>query len=105
MARHDLSPVEAGRTTLKEFDIYALSYSLKMQEWRYRASFLAWQNQAVQATKGKGKNVRPAFKKFEDFYDYTKDFEQVFDPPEPTESKSSESLADLNMKLNARGRG
>lgn len=59
MARNGLTPTEAGRTTLREFDLYTLSYQIKLQEWRFKASFQSWQNQTVQATEGKGKNVRP----------------------------------------------
>lgn len=102
MARNGLTPTEAGRTTLREFDLYTLSYQIKLQEWRFKASFQSWQNQTVQATEGKGKNVRPKFKEFKDFYDFNKDFNDVLNPKEEKPKDKPLSLADKNRLLNGR---
>lgn len=94
--------MEAGRTTLREFDLYTLSYQIKLQEWRFKASYLAWQNQTVQATEGKGRNVRPKFEDFKDFYDFNKDFNDVFKSKEIKPKEKPLSLADKNRLLNGR---
>lgn len=58
----------------------------------------AWFNQTVQATKGKGKNTRSIYKKFEDFYDWEQEIFNVFNPEETEQSQHS--LADINELMN-----
>lgn len=58
----------------------------------------AWFNQTVQATKGKGKNTRSIYKKFEDFYDWEQEIFNVFNPEEIEQSQHS--IADINELMN-----
>lgn len=46
--------------------------SLREVDMDYRVHQAAFLNQSVKATKGKGKNARPVYKKFRDFFDYEK---------------------------------
>lgn len=82
-----------------EFGLYGLAYQVKKQDMRSNASYQSWQNQNVQATKGKGKNTRSAYKNFNDFYDAEKDFESIF-VTEPQEKKRRLSMAERNRRLN-----
>ena len=85
--------------TLYEFGLYGLAYQVKKQDIRSNASYQSWQNQNVQATKGKGKNARSAYKKFSEFYDAEKDFESIF-VTEIQEKKRRLSMAERNRRLN-----
>ena len=58
----------------------------------------AWFNQTVQATKGKGKNTRSIYKKFEDFYDWEQEIFNVFNPEKIEQSQHS--IADINELMN-----
>lgn len=58
----------------------------------------AWFNQTVQATKGKGKNTRSIYKKFEDFYDWEQEIFNVFNPEEIEQTQHS--IADINELMN-----
>lgn len=58
----------------------------------------AWFNQTVQATKGKGKNTRSIYKKFEDFYDWEQEIFNVFNPEEIEQSQHT--IADINELMN-----
>lgn len=67
-----MSYVEAARTTLVEFEVYNTAYAIKQEDIRFNAAIQAWYNQTVQATKGKGKSVRSAYRTFNEFYDHEK---------------------------------
>lgn len=99
IGRYGVSVEETKTMTLYEFGLYGLAYQVKKQDMRSDASYQAWQNQNVQSTKGKGKNVRSAYKKFNDFYDTEKDFESIF-VTETQENKRRLSMAERNRRLN-----
>lgn len=40
----------------------------------------AWFNQAIKATKGRGKMTRPKFKTMKEFYDWDREILSIFDP-------------------------
>ncbi len=46
----------------------------------------AWFNQSVKATKGKGKQARSAYRKFEDFYNHKEEFDKLFEPVQPVKN-------------------
>ena len=43
---------------------------LKRVDMDYREHLQAWLNRAVKAEKGRGKNAKPVFTKFKQFFDY-----------------------------------
>ena len=92
---------EASRTTLEEFEIYNTAYLIKQEDMRYHSAIQAWFNQTVQATKGKGKSARSAYKTFDDFYNHKDEFDKIFKKDEVGQVKQKKmSLADRNRRLN-----
>lgn len=92
---------EASRTTLEEFEIYNTAYLIQQEDRRYNSAIQAWFNQTVQATKGKGKSARSAFKTFDDFYNHKDEFDKIFNKEEVKQVNNKRlSLADRNRRLN-----
>lgn len=93
--------LEASRTTLEEFEIYNTAYLIKQEDMRYHSAIQAWFNQTVQATKGKGKSARSAYKTFDDFYNHKDEFDKIFNKEEVKQVNNKRlSLADRNRRLN-----
>ncbi|AWX97026.1 hypothetical protein BKM67_02895 [Streptococcus suis] len=95
--------IEAANTTLEEFYIYNTAYAIQQEDKRHLAAIQAWFNQSVKATKGKGKQARSAYRKFEDFYNHKEEFDKLFESVQPV--KKTLSLADKNRLLNQAMRG
>lgn len=92
---------EASRTTLEEFEIYNTAFLIQQEDMRYHSAIQAWFNQTVQATKGKGKSARSAFKTFDDFYNHKDEFDKIFKKDDVGQVKQKKmSLADRNRRLN-----
>lgn len=92
---------EASQTTLEEFEIYNTAYLIQQEDRRYNSAIQAWFNQTVQATKGKGKSARSAFKTFDDFYNHKDEFDKIFNKEEVKQVNNKRlSLADRNRRLN-----
>lgn len=93
--------LEASRTTLEEFEIYNMAYLIQQEDMRYHSAIQAWFNQTVQATKGKGKSARSAYKTFDDFYNHRDEFDKIFNKEEVKQVNNKRlSLADRNRRLN-----
>lgn len=92
--------LEASRTTLEEFEIYNKAYLIQQEGMRYHSAIQAWFNQTVQATKGKGKSARSAYKTFDDFYNHKNEFDKIFKKDEVKQENKRLSLADRNRRLN-----
>lgn len=93
--------LEASRTTLEEFEIYNMAYLIQQEDMRYHSAIQAWFNQTVQATKGKGKSARSAYKTFDDFYNHKDEFDKIFNREEVKQVNNKRlSLADRNRRLN-----
>lgn len=92
---------EALRTTLEEFEIYNMAYLIQQEDLRYHSAIQAWFNQTVQATKGKGKSARSAYRTFDDFYNHKDEFDKIFNKEEVKQVNNKRlSLADRNRRLN-----
>ena len=92
---------EASRTTLEEFEIYNMAYLIQQEDMRYHSAIQAWFNQTVQATKGKGKSARSAYKTFDDFYNHKDEFDKIFNKEQVKQVNNKRlSLADRNRRLN-----
>ena len=92
---------EASRTTLEEFEIYNTAYLIKQEDMRYHSAIQAWFNQTVQATKGKGKSARSAYRTFDDFYNHKNEFDKIFKKDDVKQVNNKRlSLADRNRRLN-----
>lgn len=92
---------EASRTTLEEFEIYNTAYLIQQEDRRYNSAIQAWFNQTVQATKGKGKSAKSAYRTFDDFYNHKDEFDKIFNKKEVKQVNNKRlSLADRNRRLN-----
>ena len=93
--------LEASRTTLEEFEIYNMAYLIQQEDRRYNSAIQAWFNQTVQATKGKGKSAKSAYRTFDDFYNHKDEFDKIFKKDEVKQVNNKRlSLADRNRRLN-----
>lgn len=78
-----------------------MAYLIKQEDMRYHSAIQAWFNQTVQATKGKGKSARSAYRTFDDFYNHKDEFDKIFNKEEVKQVNNKRlSLADRNRKLN-----
>lgn len=78
-----------------------MAYLIQQEDLRYHSAIQAWFNQTVQATKGKGKSARSAYKTFDDFYNHKDEFEKIFNKEEVKQVNNKRlSLADRNRRLN-----
>lgn len=91
---------EASRTTLEEFEIYNTAFLIQQEDRRYNSAIQAWFNQTVQATKGKGKSAKSAYRTFDDFYNHKNEFDKIFKKDEVKPNNKRLSLADRNRRLN-----
>lgn len=55
--------------TFSEYNLRIEAYQLKQIKEQESLALLAWFNQSVQATTGSGKNPKPKYRKFTDFFD------------------------------------
>lgn len=94
MANFGLTLLEAKRTTLAEFDVYAKSYAIRQVNEMNRLHQQAWLNAQVQATNKKGK---PVYKRFDKFFDYEKAYERALHPKNNNQRKIS--MAEKNRSL------
>ena len=83
--------------TLVEYRLRLEAYELRKVENRENLALQAWMNQGVQATTG-GKNPKPKFKKFKDFYDREAEVDQVRATIEPDYKVSHLSKAELDKE-------
>ena len=67
---------------------------------RYHSAIQAWFNQTVQATKGKGKSAKSAYRTFDDFYNHKNEFDKIFKKDDVKPNNKRLSLADRNRRLN-----
>lgn len=72
---------EVDRITIPEYELLMEAANLKRVDMDYRNHLQAWLNRAVKAEKGKGKNAKPVFTKFKQFYDYKGEIKKVEKKP------------------------
>lgn len=58
----------------------------------------AWLTQAAKATKGRGKNVRSAYKHFTDFFDWDREIQNLFQPT--SRRRRLDRMAEVNRLMN-----
>lgn len=85
-----------------EFQIYQLAYQIKNRDKQHDLATQAWLNQSVQATKGKGKNMKSAYKNFDDFFNVNKVNDQIFKGGNGKQQNEGMSIAERNRMLNER---
>lgn len=58
----------------------------------------AWYNQAAKRTKGKGKDTRPFYKEFTDFFDWDSNIQNLFRPYK--QKDKLDRMAEINRLMN-----
>lgn len=91
-------------TTLYEYEMKMQAHNLAEVDKQYNMHLQAWLNHQATATKEQGKKQVPAFKKFEDFFDYKKRLKEVEKPRKTGISPQMKRMARIAAKLN-KGRG
>lgn len=65
----------------------------------------AWLNQQVKATRGRGKNVKPYYRNFDEFFDHEEKERMIYDPRPKVvvveEEQKTEKIIDLAAMANA----
>ena len=64
---------QAYNTTLEQFASYQKAFEIQTVDSIHLMARNAWLNQSAKATKGKGKNIRSAYRDFQDFFDWDLD--------------------------------
>lgn len=94
-----LSLTEARRCTPLDFDIYMKAREYRRQERMEEISIQAWKNREIQSDKKVGKNYKPYFKTFKDFYDSSEEIDKLL-YPQPVKPKNKQlTSADMNRIL------
>lgn len=73
---------EVDRLTIPEYNLLMEAAQLKQIDKMRDIHLQAWLTFAAKATKGKGKNVKPVYSKFERFYNYKEELKKVQQPEE-----------------------
>ena len=91
-----LSLIDAKRCTPDDFDIYMKAREFRRQEKREDMSYQAWKNREIKADVKSGKNYKPYFRKFKDFYDSEQAIKDIISPQRKEKQLTS---ADMNKIL------
>lgn len=63
----------------------------------------AWMNQTVQETVKSGKDYKPKYRRFDEFYDSEEEFNNIFNKRKLIQKPKQLSLADKNRLLSKKG--
>lgn len=98
--------LEARRCSPVEFQVYNKAHLIRTEEKTRMLAMQAWLNQSVQATKKSGKKQVPAYKKFDEFYNVDKHFNDLFEVNSQKVKSKTLTSADKNRILSrSRKRG
>lgn len=93
---------EVERMTLYEYHLRMKVSNLRDLDKEYDLHKMAFYNQAVQATKQKGKKSEAVYKKLTDFFNYEKIKEEMFGIKKVKVDKNAK-LKELILKANKKG--
>lgn len=91
---------EVARITLDEFDKYLKASRLRRLDEEYFISLQSFKNQQIQATKGSGKNSKPKYSTFKEFFDYEKQEKEILGVPKK-KKEDNKKLLDIVTRLNS----
>lgn len=94
-----MSDDEIDHLTLKKYDWRMRAHQLKRVDVEHDIHLQSWTNQQVQATKGKGTNVKSKFNKFEDFFNKDKMIKKV-EGKTPTQVSKKNRIAEMARRAN-----
>ena len=83
--------------------MYLLAHQIKAQEAELLSAKQAWFNQLVKETKKVGKEIRSVYESFDDFYDNSKIYKNIFEPQAEKENVRKLTIADMNRRINSKG--
>lgn len=68
---------EIETMTLPDYQLAMEAYAIKRALRREDIALQAWYNQTVQATKGNDKHPKPRYQKFDEFYNYAEQEDEI----------------------------
>lgn len=94
--------LEARRLTQADYEVMVKALNLRLIDEDFNRAKTVWYGQIVQNTERVGKNYKPQFKKFKDFFDYDKLIEEeMYGESKPTHKKKVTSpLHEMIRKVN-----
>lgn len=102
-AYYGMSESEIDEMTIREYTFKMASKRLARQEKEYYIHLEAWQNNQVKATKKVGKDYKPYYKRFSDFYDYKTSYDRALYGDEYVKRREEEKrweIVEANRRLN-----
>ena len=84
---------QISKMSFDEFFLRSEAYQIKTVEEQQNLAMQAWLNQAVQATTGSGKNPKPKYTKFDQFFNaqkYENEIHRNFNPDYVIENETQE---------------
>ncbi len=91
---------QAEETTLREYSFLMYAHALKQVDKEFEINLLAWQVEQAGATKKVGKDIKPYYKTFKDFFDYEKRVKEVTGIQKEANAKQSK-LNELILRANS----
>lgn len=98
-----MSESEIDGMTIRDYTFKMASKRLARQEREYYIHLEAWQNNQVKATKKVGKDYKPYYRKFDDFYNYRSEYKRAVFGDAYVDQKEEEKkweIIEANRRLN-----
>lgn len=88
---------EAFNTTIEQFELYQKAFQIQTVDNLHLMARNAWMSQAAKATKGRGKNIRSAYKSFDQFFDWDGEIKHIFQPGK--RRRQVDRMAEINRLM------
>lgn len=79
------------------------AHNLSQVDERYKIHVQAWANHQVQATVKQGNDIKPAYRRFSDFFDYEKAIDNYWGANDKPKRNYDKKLLELMRKANRKG--
>ena len=89
---------QAYNTTLEQFASYQKAFEIQTVDSIHLMARNAWLNQSAKATKGKDKNIRSAYRDFQDFFDWDLEIQNLFKPQK--KRRELDRISEINRLMN-----
>lgn len=93
--------LEARRLTQADYEVMVKALNLRLIDEDFNRAKTVWYGQIVQNTERVGKNYKPQFEKFKEFFDYDKLIEEeLYGERKSTQKKVTSPLHEMIRKVN-----
>lgn len=89
------SIAEVHKMDWHEYELLMKAHRLKWVDRDRDIHWQAFQNQQARATTGQGNSIKPAFRTFNDFFNYKKELQDVLRPEDESKPKYSAKVIDM----------